>query len=106
MDSNLLLVRPDTRIASAVNTVYRALDLPISLIVAGVVRARWLKASRPGRRARGRTPLADRGRLRGTTVSDSSSTGCGMSTSIDAYLWRPRLPAQAAARLAAWSSSP
>jgi hypothetical protein len=38
---------------------------------------------------RGRTPLADRRRLRGTTMSDSSSTGCGMSTSTDAYLWRP-----------------
>jgi hypothetical protein len=42
---------------------------------------------------RGRTPLADRRRLGGTTVSASSSTGCGMSTSTDAYLgWRPRLP--------------
>ena len=56
---------------------------------------------------RGGTPLADRRRLRGTTMSASSSTGCGMSTSTDAYLcWRPRLPAKAAARLAAWSSSP
>src|SRR5215211_9014998 len=46
---------------------------------------------------RGRTPLADRRRLRGTTMSASSSTGCGMSTSTDAYLcWRPRLPAKAA----------
>jgi len=40
-------------------------------------------------------------------MSASSSTGCGMSTSIEAYLcWRPCLPAKAAARLAAWSSSP
>src|SRR5215211_4479284 len=55
---------------------------------------------------RGRTPLADRRRLRGTTMSASSLTGCGMSTSTDAYLcWRPRLPVKAAARLAAWSSS-
>ena len=35
---------------------------------------------------RGRTPMADRRRLRGTTVSASSSTGCGMSTCTDAYL--------------------
>ena len=40
-------------------------------------------------------------------MSASSSTGCGMSTSTGAYLcWRPRLAAKAAARLAAWSSSP
>jgi signal transduction histidine kinase len=51
VDGNLLLVRPDARIAGAVDTVYRALDLPISVIVAGVVATRWLKASRPGRRA-------------------------------------------------------
>ena len=50
-DGNLLLVRPDAGIAGAVDTVYRALDLPISVIVAGVVATRWLKASRPGRRA-------------------------------------------------------
>jgi hypothetical protein len=41
---------------------------------------------------RGRTPLTDRRRLWGTTMAASSSTGCGMSTSTDAYLcWRPRL---------------
>jgi hypothetical protein len=41
---------------------------------------------------RGRTPLADRRRLRGTTMSASSSTGCGMSKSTDAYLcWRATL---------------
>ncbi len=51
VDGNLLLVRPDAEIARAVDTVYRALDLPISVIVAGVVATRWLKASRPGRRA-------------------------------------------------------
>jgi signal transduction histidine kinase len=51
VEGNLLLVRPDAKIASAVDTVYRALDLPISVVVAGVVAARWLKASRPGRRA-------------------------------------------------------
>ena len=28
-------------------------------------------------------------------------SGCGMSTSTDAYLWRTRLPPKAAARLAA-----
>jgi signal transduction histidine kinase len=50
-DGNLLLIRPDAKIASAVDTVYRALDLPIAVLVAGVVAARWLKASRPGRRA-------------------------------------------------------
>jgi signal transduction histidine kinase len=51
VDGNLLLVRPDAEIAGAVDTVYRALDLPIAVIVAGVVATRWLKASRPGRRA-------------------------------------------------------
>jgi signal transduction histidine kinase len=51
VDGNLLLVRPDAEIARTVDTVYRALDLPISVIVAGVVAARWLRASRPGRRA-------------------------------------------------------
>ena len=51
VEGNLLLVRPDAQIASAVDTVYRALDLPISVIVAGVVATRWLTASRPGRRA-------------------------------------------------------
>jgi signal transduction histidine kinase len=51
IDGNLLLVRPDQQIAGAVDTVYRALDLPISVIVAGIVATRWLKASRPGRRA-------------------------------------------------------
>jgi hypothetical protein len=51
MDGNLLLVRSDVQIAGAVDTVYRALDLPISVTVAGVVAARWLKASRPKRRA-------------------------------------------------------
>ncbi|MGH3338207.1 MAG: sensor histidine kinase, partial [Propionibacteriaceae bacterium] len=51
VDGNLLLVRPDAEIARTVDTVYRALDLPISVIVAGVVATRWLKASRAGRRA-------------------------------------------------------
>ena len=51
VEGNLLLVRPDAQIASAVDTVYRALDLPISVAVAGVVATRWLRASRPGRRA-------------------------------------------------------
>jgi signal transduction histidine kinase len=51
VDGNLLLVRPDAQIAGAVDTAYRALDLPIAITVAGVVAARWLKASRPGRRA-------------------------------------------------------
>jgi signal transduction histidine kinase len=46
-----LLVRPDAPIAGAIDTVYRALNLPISVIVATVVAARWLKASPPGRRA-------------------------------------------------------
>jgi hypothetical protein len=42
---------------------------------------------------RGRTPLADRRRLRGTTMSASSSTGCGMFTSTDVYgCWQPCLP--------------
>jgi hypothetical protein len=39
----------------------------------------------------GRTPLADRRRLRGTTMSASSSTGCGMFTSTDACLLAARL---------------
>jgi hypothetical protein len=47
VDGNLLLVRPDAEIAGAVDTVYRALDLPISVIVAGVV------ATRDGSRRRG-----------------------------------------------------
>jgi signal transduction histidine kinase len=51
VDGNLLLVRPDAQIAGVVDRVYRALDLPISVIVAGVVAARWVKASPPGRRA-------------------------------------------------------
>ena len=51
VEGNLLLVRPDAEIARTVDTVYRALDLPISVIVAGVVATRWLKASRPGRHA-------------------------------------------------------
>ncbi len=51
VDGNLLLVRPDARIAGTVDAVYRALDLPISVIVAGVVARRWLRASGPGRRA-------------------------------------------------------
>ena len=51
VDGNLLLVRPDAQIAGTVDTVYRALDLPIAVTVAGVIAARWLKASRPGRRA-------------------------------------------------------
>ena len=32
VDGNLLLVRPDAQIAGAVDTVYRALDLPISVV--------------------------------------------------------------------------
>jgi signal transduction histidine kinase len=51
VDGNLMLVRPDAQIAITVDTVYRALNLPISVIVAGVVAARWLRASPPGRRA-------------------------------------------------------
>ena len=51
VDGNLLLVRPDAQVAGAVDTVSRALDLPLSVVVAGVVAARWLKASSPGRRA-------------------------------------------------------
>jgi signal transduction histidine kinase len=51
VDGNLLLVRPDAQIAAAVDTVYRALDLPISVAVAGVVATRWCRASPPGRRA-------------------------------------------------------
>src|SRR6476659_11298155 len=50
VDGNLLLVRREAQVASAVDTVYRALNLPISVVVAGVVGARWLKASPPGRR--------------------------------------------------------
>lgn len=50
-DGNLLLIRDDPQIAGAVDLVYRALNLPISVVVAGVVGARWLRASRPGRRA-------------------------------------------------------
>ena len=50
-DGNLLLIRDDPQIAGAVDSVYRALNLPISVVVAGVVGARWLRASRPGRRA-------------------------------------------------------
>ena len=50
-DGNLLLVRPDAQMAGAVDIVYRALNLPIAVIVAAVVASRWLKASPPGRRA-------------------------------------------------------
>jgi hypothetical protein len=39
---------------------------------------------RPSATIDGRTPSADRRRLRGTTMSASSSTPCGMSTSTDA----------------------
>ena len=51
VDGNLLLVRSDEQLAGAVDSVYRALDLPISVTVAGVVIARWRRASGPGRRA-------------------------------------------------------
>jgi signal transduction histidine kinase len=51
VDGNLLLVRPDAQIAGAVDTVYRALNLPISVVVAAVVATRWRRASWPGRRA-------------------------------------------------------
>ncbi|HYO18707.1 MAG TPA: histidine kinase dimerization/phosphoacceptor domain-containing protein, partial [Dermatophilaceae bacterium] len=51
LNGNLLLVRPDAQVASTVDATYRALTLPISVLVAGVVAARWLRASGPGRRA-------------------------------------------------------
>src|SRR3954469_4562648 len=51
VDGNLLLVRPHRQIPGAADAVYRAVDLPLSVFVAGVVAARWLKASPPGRRA-------------------------------------------------------
>jgi signal transduction histidine kinase len=51
VDGNLLMLRPDAQIAGAVDTVSRALDLPISMAVAGVVATRWRKASWPGRHA-------------------------------------------------------
>ncbi len=50
-DGNLLLVRNDPQIAGTVDSIYRALNLPIAIIVAGVVATRWLRASGPGRRA-------------------------------------------------------
>jgi signal transduction histidine kinase len=50
-DGNLLLIRPDAEVAGAVDTVYRAMDLPIAVAVAAVVASRWWRASRPGRRA-------------------------------------------------------
>src|SRR6478752_557260 len=36
-DGNLLMIRPDAEIARTVDTVYRALDLPLALAVAAVV---------------------------------------------------------------------
>jgi signal transduction histidine kinase len=51
VDGNLLLLRPDPQRAAAIDAVYRALDVPISLTVAGVVATRWWRASAPGRRA-------------------------------------------------------
>ena len=51
VDGNLLLVRREAQIAGAVDTVYRALNLPLSVVVAGVVATRWRRASWPGRRA-------------------------------------------------------
>jgi signal transduction histidine kinase len=51
LDGNLLLVRQDARLAAAIDAVYRALDVPLSLTVAGVVATRWWRASGPGRRA-------------------------------------------------------
>jgi len=51
VDGNLLLLRPDPQRAAAIDAVYRALDVPISLTVAGVVATRWWRASPPGRRA-------------------------------------------------------
>ena len=50
-DGNLLMIRPDAEIARTVDTVYRALDLPLAVAVAAVVASRWLRASGPGRRA-------------------------------------------------------
>lgn len=51
VDGNLLFVRPDARIAAAVDAVQQWLYLPIALTVAAVVATRWWTASRPGRRA-------------------------------------------------------
>jgi signal transduction histidine kinase len=51
VDGNLLFVLPDARIAAAVDAVQQWLYLPIALAVAAVVATRWLRASRPGRRA-------------------------------------------------------
>jgi len=51
VDGNLLLVRGEAQIAGAVDTVYRAVNLPLSVVVAGVVATRWRRASWPGRRA-------------------------------------------------------
>jgi len=51
VDGNLLFVRPDARIAVAVDAVQQWLYLPIALAVAAVVATRWWRASRPGRRA-------------------------------------------------------
>ncbi len=48
---NLLLIRPDAQIALTVDSIYRGLNVPLAIVVVGVVAARWLKASRPGRRA-------------------------------------------------------
>ena len=36
VDGNLLLVRPDALVAGAIDTLSRALDLPIAVVVAGV----------------------------------------------------------------------
>ena len=51
VEGNLMSIWPDPQIAAAVDSVSRALDVPISVIVAGVVGARWIKASPAGRRA-------------------------------------------------------
>ena len=50
-EGNLLLVRPDAQIALTVDSIYRGLNVPLAIIVVGVVAARWLRASGPGRRA-------------------------------------------------------
>jgi Signal transduction histidine kinase len=51
VEGNLLFVAADARIAAAVDAVQQWLYLPIALVVAAVVAARWWTASRPGRRA-------------------------------------------------------
>ena len=50
-EDNLLLVRPDAEIASALTDVQRVVLIVASLGVAFVIGARWRSASRPRRRA-------------------------------------------------------